>query len=71
MPVRANQPESMELCFIPSGGYQDFLKARQGCLGTPGDFVDPRGRLLGRHRGLESYTVGQRQFLGIPAREPF
>ena len=70
LPVRANQPESMELCFIPSGGYQDFLKARQGCLGPAGDFVDPRGRLLGRHRGLESYTVGQRRGLGIPAREP-
>jgi len=71
LPVRANQPESMELCFIPAGGYQDFLKARRGFLGPPGDFVDPRGRLLGRHRGLESYTVGQRRGLGIPAREPF
>jgi tRNA-specific 2-thiouridylase len=71
LPVRANQRESMELCFIPAGGYQDFLKARRGFFGPPGDFVDPRGRLLGRHRGLESYTVGQRRGLGIPAREPF
>ena len=71
LPVRANQPESMELCFIPTGGYQDFLQARRGSCGPPGDFVDPRGRLLGRHRGLESYTVGQRRGLGIPAREPF
>ena len=71
LPVRENQPESMELCFIPTGNYQDFLKARRGFFGPPGDFVDPRGRLLGRHRGLESYTVGQRRGLGIPAREPF
>jgi len=71
LPVRASQRESMELCFIPAGGYQDFLKASRGCLGPPGDFVDLRGRLLGRHRGLESYTVGQRRGLGIPAREPF
>ncbi len=63
--------ESMELCFIPSGGYQDFLQARRGCSGPPGDFVDAGGRLLGRHRGLENYTVGQRRGLGIPAREPF
>ncbi len=70
LPVRENQPESMELCFIPTGGYQDFLKARRGFSGPPGDFVDPQGRLLGRHRGLESYTVGQRRGLGIPAREP-
>ena len=71
LPVRENQPESMELCFIPAGGYQDFLKDRRGTSGPPGDFVDLRGRLLGRHRGLENYTVGQRRGLGIPAREPF
>ena len=71
LPVREDQPESMELCFIPAGDYQDFLKARRGFSGPPGDFVDPGGRLLGRHRGLESYTVGQRRGLGIPAREPF
>ena len=71
LPVRENQPESMELCFIPTGGYRDFLKARRGIEGYPGDFVDPQGRLLGRHRGVESYTVGQRRGLGIPAGEPF
>jgi len=71
LPVRDNQPESMELCFIPAGGYQDFLTARRGFSGPPGDFVDCRGSFLGRHRGLEGYTVGQRRGLGIPAREPF
>jgi tRNA-specific 2-thiouridylase len=71
LPVRENQPESMELCFIPAGAYQDFLKDRRGFSGPPGDFVDAGGRLLGRHRGLEGYTVGQRRGLGIPAREPF
>jgi tRNA-specific 2-thiouridylase len=71
LPVREDQPESMELCFIPAGGYQDFLQARRGFCGSPGDFVDPGGRLLGRHRGLEGYTVGQRRGLGIPAPEPF
>jgi len=71
LPVWENQPESMELCFIPEGSYQDFLKARRGIEGPPGDFVDARGRLLGRHRGLESYTVGQRRGLRVPAREPF
>jgi len=71
LPVRKDQRESMELCFIPAGGYQDFLQARRGFCGPPGDFVDPGGRLLGRHRGLEAYTVGQRRGLGIPAPEPF
>jgi tRNA-specific 2-thiouridylase len=71
LPVRENERESMELCFIPEGSYQDFIMAQRGFSGPPGDFVDPRGRLLGRHRGLESYTVGQRRGLGIPAREPY
>jgi tRNA-specific 2-thiouridylase len=71
LPVREDQPESMELCFIPAGGYADFLQARRGVAGIPGDFVDSQGRLLGRHRGVEGYTVGQRRGLGIPAREPF
>jgi tRNA-specific 2-thiouridylase len=71
LPVRENQSESMELCFIPEGDYQTFLKARRGFSGPPGDFVDSQGRCLGRHRGLENYTVGQRRGLGLPAREPF
>jgi tRNA-specific 2-thiouridylase len=61
----------MELCFIPEGDYQEFLQARRGVAGPPGDFIDAQGRLLGRHRGLECYTVGQRRGLGIPAREPY
>lgn len=71
LPVRENQRESMELCFIPEGDYQGFLQARQGGAGPPGDFIDSQGSLLGRHRGLECYTVGQRRGLGIPARAPY
>jgi tRNA-specific 2-thiouridylase len=71
LPQQENQRESMELCFIPEGGYQDFLKARRGAPGPPGDFIDSQGRFLGRHRGLECYTVGQRRGLGLPARKPY
>ncbi len=71
LPLRGHAPESMELCFIPEGDYQEFLRTRRGFSGPPGDFVDPGGRLLGRHHGLEGYTVGQRRGLGIPAREPY
>jgi tRNA-specific 2-thiouridylase len=63
-------PESVELCFIPQGRYQDFIRAHGGG-GTPGDLVDLEGRVLGRHRGLEHYTVGQRRGLGLPAREAY
>ena len=70
LPVNDRCPESVELCFIPQGSYQDFILARRG-PGTPGDLVDLQGRILGRHRGLEQYTVGQRRGLGIAAREPY
>jgi tRNA-specific 2-thiouridylase len=63
-------PESVELCFIPQGRYHEFIRAHGG-RGAPGDLVDLAGRVLGRHRGLEHYTVGQRRGLGIPAREPY
>jgi tRNA-uridine 2-sulfurtransferase len=70
LPVNPDWPESVELCFIPQGRYPDFIRARRG-PGTPGELVDLKGRTLGRHRGLEHYTVGQRRGLGIPAREPY
>jgi tRNA-specific 2-thiouridylase len=70
LPVSEACPESVELCFIPRGSYQDFIRSRRG-PGTPGELLDLQGRSLGRHRGLEHYTVGQRRGLGIPAREPY
>jgi tRNA-specific 2-thiouridylase len=71
LPPWQKERESMELCFIPDGDYQEVLRARRGFAGPPGEFVDPGGRVLGRHRGLECYTVGQRRGLGLPAREPY
>jgi tRNA-uridine 2-sulfurtransferase len=71
LPRRKEQRESMELCFIPAGGYRDFLQERLGGAGPAGEFIDAQGRILGRHRGLECYTVGQRRGLGIPAGEPY
>ncbi len=70
LPPWASCPESQDVCFIPSGGYQEFLWARRGRRGSPGEVVDRRGRVLGKHRGVENFTVGQRRGLGIPAREP-
>ncbi len=70
LPVSEDCPESVELCFIPQGRYQDFIRDRCG-PGIPGELVDLKGRLLGRHRGLEHYTVGQRRGLGVPAPEPY
>jgi tRNA-specific 2-thiouridylase len=60
----ADKPESMEICFVTSGDYRDLVEARGG-LGRPGTFVDRAGRVLGEHRGVGGFTVGQRR--GLPA----
>lgn len=63
--------ESQDICFIPPGRYQEFIRARRGCRSSPGDLVDRQGRVLGKHRGVENFTVGQRRGLGTPAPEPY
>lgn len=62
----ADKPDSMEICFIPDGDYAAWLETR-GAVPPPGDFVDRTGRVLGRHKGIHHYTLGQRRGLGIPA----
>ncbi|MBP1736464.1 MAG: tRNA-specific 2-thiouridylase MnmA [Oscillospiraceae bacterium] len=62
----AHKPDSMEICFIPDGDYARWLD-RRGGTPPPGDFVDSRGAVLGRHKGIHHYTLGQRRGLGISA----
>jgi tRNA-specific 2-thiouridylase len=65
------RPESQDICFVPDGDYAAFLLRQSGVDAVPaGDFVTPDGRVLGRHRGLIHYTVGQRKGLGIALGEP-
>ena len=66
--VNADKPDSQDICFIPFGDYKAFLQDR--VEPTPGEIVDAEGRVLGRHRGIEFFTVGQRRGLGIAAGEP-
>ncbi len=65
LPV-AQKPDSMEICFIPDGDYAAWLD-RRGVTPPPGNFVDASGRVLGRHKGIHHYTMGQRRGLGISA----
>ena len=68
--ANAHQADSQDICFIPDGDYVRFLHDYGGVTPQPGDFVDETGRVLGRHRGLECYTAGQRKGLGVSADRP-
>lgn len=65
----ADTPESQDICFIPDNDYKGFLERRIGAM-TPGPIVSAQGDVLGEHRGLLGYTVGQRRGLGVPADRP-
>lgn len=60
----ADQKESQEICFIPDGDYASYIEEIKGPF-PEGDFVLDDGRVIGRHKGLIRYTVGQRKGLGI------
>lgn len=62
----AHKPDSMEICFVPGDDYAAWLEAR-GAAAPPGDFIDPQGNVLGRHKGIHCYTLGQRRGLGVSA----
>ncbi len=66
----ANKPDSQEICFIPDNDYASFIKERAGNQVKPGNFVDLQGHVLGRHKGLAYYTVGQRKGLGSTFGKP-
>lgn len=66
----ADKPESQEICFIPDDNYTEFLKNNLDEVGQPGPIVNEHGKTLGEHRGIYSYTIGQRRGLGIASAEP-
>lgn len=61
----ADKPKSQDLCFIPDKRCQDFLKGYVST--TPGNIIDSKGNVLGRHKGIAFYTIGQRTGLGVAA----
>ena len=68
--VNAQKPDSQDICFVKDGDYAGFLKRTLGVDPAEGDFVDKKGRILGRHRGIIHYTVGQRKGLGKAFGKP-
>ena len=67
----ADKPESMEICFVPTGDPRDALRARAGWSPVAGPAIDAAdGRVVGHHGGAAGFTVGQRRGLGIALGEP-
>ena len=69
LPVAA-KPDSQDICFVPSGRYAALVERLRPDAAAPGDIVDARGRVLGRHGGIAGFTVGQRRGLGLSGPEP-
>lgn len=69
LPV-AHKPDSQEICFIPDHDYASFIEEYTGRELPPGNFVDLDGNVLGRHRGITHYTVGQRKGLNLSMGRP-
>ncbi len=66
----ATKRDSQEICFVTSGHHGDFVRARRG-NDTSGNIVTVEGRVVGRHAGIESYTIGQRKGLGVALGRPY
>jgi tRNA-uridine 2-sulfurtransferase len=68
LPV-ADKPDSQDICFVPDGNYAAVIEKLRPGAADPGDIVDLEGNVLGTHRGVIHYTVGQRKGLGIGGLE--
>lgn len=69
--IVADKPESQEICFIPNDDYKGFLiKQADKKIFSPGPFINTKGEIIGQHKGLPFYTVGQRKGLGLALGYP-
>lgn len=66
----ANKPDSQDICFVPDGDYTRFIRENSNAEIKEGDFVDCEGNVIGRHKGITNYTIGQRKGLGIALGVP-
>ena len=68
--VTAKKRESQDICFVPGGDYSSFICGYTGHEYPPGDFVSTDGTVMGRHKGIINYTIGQRKGLGLALKKP-
>jgi tRNA-specific 2-thiouridylase len=66
----ANKPDSQEICFVPDNDYAKFIEDYSGDVFEQGNFVDTKGQIIGRHKGIVHYTIGQRKGLGLNLGRP-
>ena len=66
----ANKPDSQEICFVPDNDYAKFIEETTGEKIKPGNFVTPDGKVIGKHKGIIHYTVGQRKGLNLSMGYP-
>ena len=63
--INAHKSDSQDICFVPDGDYASFISRESGYTPVPGNYIDMDGNILGKHKGVIHYTVGQRKGLGI------
>ena len=68
--INAQKHDSQDICFVPDGDYAKFIEQYTGNCYPDGDFVDENGNVLGRHKGIIRYTIGQRKGLGLALPHP-
>ncbi len=68
--IVASKPDSQDICFIPDSNHLRFLEEYIGQKAKPGDFIDEKGKTVGKHAGIWKYTVGQRKGLGLSMGKP-
>jgi len=66
----ANKPDSQDICFVPTGGYAAVIEKLRPGAAEPGEIVDLTGAVLGEHKGVIHYTIGQRRGLGVSGGDP-
>lgn len=66
----ANKPDSQEICFVPDNDYASYIKKETGKTFPAGNFIDVNGNILGKHKGIIHYTIGQRKGLGLSLGTP-
>lgn len=63
--IIAHKSDSQDICFVPDGDYASFIEQELGEIFPTGNYIDEDGNILGRHKGIIHYTIGQRKGLGI------